>query len=290
MRWINPALQARLDAGASTLCNCWRLERRDGLVLGFTDHDGMISLDDAICRPESGFSPSAQEGQTGLAPGSVEVEGVLRDDALCADDVRKGLFDGATIERWLVDWQETSLRHLLFRGILGAIECEGAAFRAEVLGVAAPLNRPLGRVFQPVCDARLGDGRCKVDLSVAGRRAIGQVSAVMAGAMAVTGLDGLAAGWFADGVLVWQTGRLAGTEAVVIAHRIVDGSHWLSLAEPGIPGDRFAVTVGCNHTLEHCAERFGNVLNFRGFPHMPGEDWALAPYPVSGVVHDGSAR
>ena len=290
MRWINPALLARLEAGAATLCNCWRLERRDGLVLGFTDHDSAVFLDELTCRPESGLAPSAQEGQIGLAPGSVEIEGVLTDDTISADAVRRGLFDGAAIERWLVDWQEPLLRHLIFRGSLGAIECQGAAFRAEVLGIAAALNRPLGRVFQPVCDARLGDGRCKVDLSVAGRRATGAVTTVTSDAMAVTGLDGFEDGWFADGTLVWLDGDLAGCEALVQAHRVVDGIHRLWVAESGSTGDRFALTVGCNHTLGHCAGRFGNVLNFRGFPHMPGEDWALAPYPVSGDVHDGGAR
>jgi uncharacterized phage protein (TIGR02218 family) len=71
---------------------------------------------------------------------------------------------------------------------------------------------------------------------------------------------------------------------------VIDGQHWLGLAEAADPGDGFTVTVGCDRTLGQCAGRFGNVLNFRGFPHMPGEDWALAPYPASGTVHDGGRR
>lgn len=290
MRWINPALQARLDSGAATLCTCWRLERRDGLVLGFTDHDEAVVLGELTCRPGSGLTASAQEAQTGLAPGTVEVEGVLSDAAITAEAVARGLFDGAAIERWLVDWEAPHLRHLAFHGTLGEIEWQGAAFRAEVLGVSAPLNRPLGRVFQPLCDARLGDARCGVDLALEGRWAEGEVLAVEPGAVAVSGLDGFTPGWFTDGLLQWTAGSRAGTAAVVAAHRVIDGQPWLALAEVGPPGNRFSVTVGCDRTLGHCAGRFSNVLNFRGFPHMPGEDWALAPYPASGSVHDGGRR
>ena len=32
-------LQAHLQNATTTLCHCWRIERRDGAVLGFTDHD-----------------------------------------------------------------------------------------------------------------------------------------------------------------------------------------------------------------------------------------------------------
>jgi hypothetical protein len=39
MRIIPPALQARLDGGATTLARCWIVTRRDGVVQGFTDHD-----------------------------------------------------------------------------------------------------------------------------------------------------------------------------------------------------------------------------------------------------------
>lgn len=290
MRTLNPALQARLDSGAATLCSCWRIERRDGAVLAFTDHDAPVILGDVTCRPNSGFNTGAQEGQTGLAPGTVDIEGVLQDDAITAEAVNRGLFDKSIVERWLVDWQQPTLRHLVFRGTLGDIEWQGAAFRAEVHGIASALNRPLGRVFQPLCDAQLGDSRCGVDLLLPGRWASGRIEVVDGGQTAVSGLDGFAAGWFTDGVIEWTGGSRAGGRDAVFAHIVRDGVHWLATPEPGAQGDSFNVTAGCNRTLDHCAARFGNVLNFRGFPHMPGEDWALAPYPASGIVHDGGRR
>ena len=39
MRTIPPDLAAHLERGATTLCHCWKLLRRDGAAFGFTDHD-----------------------------------------------------------------------------------------------------------------------------------------------------------------------------------------------------------------------------------------------------------
>ena len=42
--------------------------------------------------------------------------------------------------------------------------------------------------------------------------------------------------------------------------------------------DGFTVTAGCDKQLETCKTKFDNVVNFRGFPHMPGNDFAVS-YP-----------
>jgi len=51
---------------------------------------------------------------------------------------------------------------------------------------------------------------------------------------------------------------------------------------------RFRVVAGCDKTAETCRAKFSNFLNFRGFPHIPGDDWVTA-YPKNGAVHDGSS-
>ncbi len=58
MRPIPPALQTRLNSGATTLCRCFILTRRDGITLGFTDHDRDALLNDVLCRADTGFSGS----------------------------------------------------------------------------------------------------------------------------------------------------------------------------------------------------------------------------------------
>jgi len=48
------------------------------------------------------------------------------------------------------------------------------------------------------------------------------------------------------------------------------------------------VTAGCDKGAATCREKFDNILNFGGFPHMPGEDWATG-YPNTGGGHDGGS-
>ena len=47
------------------------------------------------------------------------------------------------------------------------------------------------------------------------------------------------------------------------------------------PGDMLRFTAGCDKRAETCRMKFANMPNFRGFPHIPGEDW-LTAYPRAG--------
>ena len=75
MRTIPPALAARLEGSATTLCRCWALRRRDGFVLGFTDHDRDLVVDGVTCRAGGGWSPGASEAGVGYAPGQAAALG-----------------------------------------------------------------------------------------------------------------------------------------------------------------------------------------------------------------------
>ena len=41
-------------------------------------------------------------------------------------------------------------------------------------------------------------------------------------------------------------------------------------------GQAFTITAGCDKHLDTCKAKFANVVNFRGFPHMPGNDFVTA--------------
>lgn len=277
MRDLSEPLAAALASGVTTLARCWRLTRRDGLRLGFTDHDEDLAFDGLTFRAASGMTASAAEASLGLGVDGLEVLGALDDDGLSDADLARGAYDGATVELFLVDWSAVSSRVLLFCGALGEVAREGRAFTAELRSLAHALNQPRGRIYQHACDASLGDGRCRVDLTLAGHRAEGAVDAVLGVRGFVAGaLDGRGA-VFERGRLVWTSGANAGAAAEI--RRQSDG--FAELAEaPALPiaaGDGFTVTAGCDKSYETCRDRFGNALNFRGFPQMPGNDWLARP-------------
>ncbi len=67
MRRVPAALAAHLAGDATTVCHCWRVTRRDGTVIGFTEHDRDLPVDGTLCRAASGFRASEAEAALGLA-------------------------------------------------------------------------------------------------------------------------------------------------------------------------------------------------------------------------------
>lgn len=295
MRRIDPELQARLDSGATTLCRCWRVERLDGRRYGFTDHDGDLTFDGTTFRADSGLDATAVEASTGLSVDNGQVMGALSDAGVSDQEVRAGRFDRARIEHWLVDWTRPDLRTLIFVGRFGEIRRKDGAFEVELRGLAEALNAPVGRTLQRNCDRRLGDEKCRVDLSTSGFSAASQVERVESrNVVLAADLGGFSAGWFGSGTIVWTSGANAGERSAIKTD--VGGAGGLRRIElwrePGIaaaPGDGFRIFAGCDRRAETCREKFRNFLNFRGFPHIPGDDW-VAAYPKDGEVHDGSSR
>ena len=284
MKPLDPALQAHLDAGATTLAWCWRLTRGDGVVFGFTDHDRALQFDGTSFEPETGFTASELRASADLAVDAQDAEGVLSSDRITEADILEGRWDSAAVEVFRVNWAAPAQRVLLRRGAVGEIRRGRVAFVAEMRSLAHQLGQTVGRVFQGACDARLGDARCGVELDDPAYRASASVSAVQrARAFTAAGLGGFAAGWFTLGRLDWTGGANAGRVDEVRAHGVVGGVAGgvaaITLLEapvrPIAPGDAFVLRAGCDKRIETCAGKFANVVNFRGFPHIPGEDVML---------------
>lgn len=293
MRTIPSALQAKLSSGVTTLCRCWLITRRDGVTQGFTDHDEDIVLGDVTCRAGTGLTGSEATQKLGLSADSSELSGALNDDSLNEDDLAAGRYDAAAVELWLVDWSEPSLCVMLAKGLIGEVKREGAAFTAEVRGVSDRLNQDSGRLYTATCSADLGDARCTVDLSLAGYRGEGAVTTLLGtSSFVASGLSSYGGDWFTAGKLTFTSGVNAGNSVEVKSHRnsgVVMLMLWQVMPEPIAVGDTFVVTAGCDKRSSTCHGRFTNFINFRGFPHVPGNDFVVR-YPVPGEAgNDGSS-
>ena len=293
MRTIPPVLQAKLDSGVTTLCRCWIVTRTDGVVQGFTDHDGDVALGDVICRAGRGLSASEATQSLGLAVDGAEISGALTDDTLNDADLAAGRYDAAQVALWLADWSEPDLRVILARGTFGEVRRAGSAFTAEVRGLTQALAQDSGRLYTTTCAADLGDARCKIDLDDPAYRGNGTVAALSGvSSFAAAGLDAFDGGWFTAGKLTFTSGANSGLAAEVKAH--VKGAAvtfvlWQAMPEPIAAGDTFVVTAGCDKRFQTCHDKFNNAVNFRGFPHIPGNDFVVS-YPVAGAPgNDGSS-
>jgi uncharacterized phage protein (TIGR02218 family) len=288
------ALQAHLATGSTTVCRCWQVRRRDGLVLGFTDHDRDLVFDGVHHRADTGLSGRAYQSSTGLAVDNAGALGLLSDASITAEDIDAGRYDGAEVTTWRVNWANIEAREIEFRGTIGEIVRSGARFEAELRGLSEALNKPDGFVYQRQCSAVLGDHRCKVDTTLP---AYAWETEVVEWGPGAQGLlmpgPNYAQHWFAAGRLEVLGGAAAGLSGLVkIDRATAEGRRielWESLRSDVRPGDPVRLVAGCDRSRETCKVKFGNFLNFRGFPHVPGEDWIMS-YPARESRRDGGSR
>jgi len=253
---------------------CWRLERRDGVTIGLTGHDRALIVDGLRYKPAPGITPRAVLRGGDPRGDLTEVAGALSSAALSEADLDAGRWDGARAMLHLTEWTAPGTLWLeLARGTLGSVARSGAGYSASLKGLGVRLADEAVPATSPTCRARLGDIACSVDLRPL------QAVAVLAEADGDrVRFAGLEDGVYAFGSLRWLTGPCAGTGQMIVDQAGDD----LFLGEPPplavSAGARALLRQGCDKRLATCSGRFGNAVNFRGEPFLPGMD-LLTRYP-----------
>lgn len=294
MKKLDPGLQAHLSGRATTMCYCWKVTRTDGVTQGFTDHDNPLTFGGLTYLASSGFTASQVVNSLGLAVDNLEVEGALSSATINEDDLARGLYDGAKVVVYWVNWKNLSQRQVFNQGTLGEVKRGGLAFKAELRGLANALQQKTGRKYAKYCDAIVGDTRCGIDLTQPTYRGFGTVGSIQNNRVfSVSGLGSYSDDWFTAGVLTFTSGGNISLKHSIKLHQLSGGVVMIELWEPALfdlaPGDGLQVTAGCKQDAKTCAAKFGNITNFRGFNLIPGQD-ALLYYPNQGEANlDGGS-
>jgi uncharacterized phage protein (TIGR02218 family) len=253
----------------TTLAFCWRLARPDGIVLGFTSHDRDLILGGLRYRSAPGMVPSAIERRDSLDADALELGGALTSNLISERDLQAGRWDGAQLRVSAVDWTNPDDNPVfLARGTFGGVESDGTKFSVTLRGAEAALDLPIVEETSPECRAELGDKRCRIDL--AGRQAV--VSVVSGAGLSLVLNMTAATGIYGYGRLRWLDGANAGWSTAIAASI----PNTITLREPPpfalVAGERVMLTEGCDRRFATCSGRFQNAINFRGEPHLPGND------------------
>jgi uncharacterized phage protein (TIGR02218 family) len=270
-------MAAFLEPDLTTIAFCWRVERRDGVAIGFTTHDRELHIDGLAYRAAPGMLPSAITLSDRFEPDTLDVAGALTSDAISDEDLKAGRWDGAAVTIFMVDWADPEGERLhLARGELGEVAVKGSAFQAELRGPTAMLERAVVEQTSPECRAELGDKRCRVDMG-ARVRVTRIVTVPHEDQLEVASFAG-EANAYGYGRLRWISGANSGLERAVLK----SAGALLTLREPphfaAAVGDLVELHEGCDRAFATCRSRFANALNFRGEPHLPGMD-LLTRYP-----------
>lgn len=269
-----------------TLCYCWLLMRADNTVLGFTDHDQTIQINGIDCMPQTGMTAGAMELESGFALNGGQAEAALSTDAISPEDILDGLYDRATVKLYLVNWRAPETAQLLRTMRIAKITQSDGVFSAEMDGLLSGFDAPQGRHFRRNCDARFGDAHCGINTNLSIYQQNVTTLAGSGGLVVLVQTPAAQASNYANGAMV-----IAG-EMLSIAQIEIKSSHWrIHLrAEPKAPintNQTGVLIAGCDKTFATCRDRFSNARNFRGFPHLPGND-AAYQFAKRNDVFDGS--
>lgn len=276
MRTDIPAgLQTHLETRATTLCWCWKLTRRDGVVMGFTNHDNDLVFDSVTYEASTGFLGSEIEASLGMSVDNMDVYGAVDSDNILEADIEAGRYDNADVLVYLVNWSDVSERVEMKQGNIGNIKRGTVLFEAEVRGISHELAQVQGRLYNYKCDALLGDTRCTKVVSGPTYTGTGATTATDGSSkVTASGLDSYSSGWFTNGKLTFTSGNNNGLVREVKTHISSSGIVTISLWAP-FPwtisvADTFSIQAGCDKLFKTCKAKFNNAINFRGFPHVPG--------------------
>lgn len=274
MKNISQAMETHLQEEVTSLATCWKLTRSDGAIMGFTDHDTRVTVEEVDYEAETGFTPTAVAASSSLSVDNLDVEGMLEADSITEADIMAGRYDFAEIEIFQVNHRQPEAgRIILRRGWLGEITVRNRRFVAEVRGMTQKLSQQIGQLYSPACRAELGDGRCRV--AMGGFTHTGTVAAVASRSIFSDPAREEENGYFSAGKVTFTSGLNAGLSMEVKAFE--DGRFTLVLPMPYDveEGDGYSVRAGCDKNFSTCVSRFDNAANFRGEPHVPGIDRML---------------
>lgn len=291
MKTLSAALEAHYGEEVTTISTQWKVTLTNGDVYGFTNHVEDIVYDGVTYLAAAGYTPSAIETSNAMDVDNLEVEGLLSSPAITEADLMAGKWDYAAVEIFELNYADLTMgKNILRFGKLGEVKTGRVSFFAEIRGMMQSYAQVIGELYQPICRARLGDDRCQQ--ATADYTANGTVSGVTNNRSLTTDL-GLQVvrlspsstgaptdGYFDQGLLTWNTGLNAGLSIEVKSYIAASQTVEVVMAAPYAiaVGDTFSIVAGClGRFTQDCKNKFGNVVNFRGEPHLPGLDQILKP-------------
>jgi uncharacterized phage protein (TIGR02218 family) len=166
-------------------------------------------------------------------------------------------------------------------GSFGEIQAKGHQFETELRLLIQRLAQKVVEVTSRDCRVNeFGDARCGFNAaSVTWNSAVSSAITPTRSLFRGTGINVTSkpTGYFARGKLVWTTGDNVGIECDIKASTTGTGEIELQkeMRYDIKVGDRFTITAGCDRRFETCRDKFGNVINYQGEPHIRGTDYMV---------------
>ena len=278
---LSMALKQHLAGEVTTVCTCWRIVRGDGYVFRFTDHDEDVVVDGQTFEASTGMLTSSLSANRSMSVDQMDAYCFIDSENVSEADVAAGLFDGAVVDIFQVNWADPSMGVMwLCKGwVMGNVTVNDSAFSVELRGKVQRLDQMMGKIYSPGCQAEFCDALCGLS---AGDHTVEDcvVTAVDSRRQFTTSTFPIPETAWDGGYVVWDEPDsgdsypgLNGSLKMDVIRSGADGvvRLFLPMTYEIHVGDRFSVVSGCDHSAETCHSRFGNIIDFRGHPHIDPE-------------------
>lgn len=277
MKTISAGLKTAINAGE--VCTLFSIIAADGTSKYFTDTDVNLTVDGRTYIPSAGVTRMKMKTSNNAEVSNQEVAATILD--MPEDELKSGKWDNAQIEVALTSWRNPiEGKLIIFKGTIGVIQWTDEGFRADIQNYLRDLGRNLGATVTATCRHQLFGG------AEAGR--VGHCGVARGTYFTPTAVNyvltnklkfkinntGRPGNWGSNGFVKFLTGNNAGLTYEVKIHA-VDGGALGESVELFLPtlgsiqvGDTLELTAGCDHTITTCKNKFGNSVNFGGFPHI----------------------
>lgn len=289
-RTLGGPLAAHIATRTHTRCAMLRLDLADGTSIGVTDHDRDLDFDlgdgSITYSAATGILPSDVKLSAGFDADNFEVTGPIA-ETVTREAVLGGRFNRARARLFQVNWKSLGSGAIkILTGDVADARVEGGKFVLAITSDIARFNQVVGSVITPYCATDFGSALCGLTPE--------EISATVTAATSDLSFTVSFTGSYADdyfnlGTVEFLTGALAGTAPIEIFDWTSAGAVTLFVpaAEAPAIGDTLSIKRGCSRlrssddaSVPTCMS-YGNILNFRGFPEVPGTDQVLK-YAVPG--------
>lgn len=272
MKTIPIALASHMAGGTTTLAHALSITRTDGQAFGFTSAVENVTFEGLTYSASQGLNVSRVETSAGLSVDNLELSTLDDGTLFNRADIFGGVWTNAAFRIIRYNYNDPGAGYeVILVGTVGEVKINNGVITAELRGLTQRLQQNVGSVLTKTCRARFADAKCTK--SAAAFTVTGTITTVASNKAFADTSRTEAADWFAEGIVTFTSGALAGTQHKVSS--FLGGVFTLNLppfADLAV-GMTYSAIAGCRKRLEEdCRDKFNNVLNFQGEPHIPGLD------------------
>lgn len=218
-----------------------------------------------------GYDFSGYEAVSSMAPGAVDLQGILGVAGISREAIASGVYDNARCYLFATSWTApVEDEEPITASTLGKATLIDDAFVVEEMVLVDALNQSVGLTYGATCKKKFGGTEfagCKKIVAPSS----GTITHVTSRYVFRDSARAEVADYFGAGQITFTSGSNAGLGALEIKSYALDGTVELfeALPYPVVVGDSYIMKPGCRRRLEDCRDKWNNILNFGGFNNIP---------------------